>query len=450
MYFIYSLLLGLGFLILLPRFLLDALRHGKYVAGFRERLGSLSPISKQGRPVVWVHCVSVGETLAARPLVHALKKQFPQTLIAVSTITRTGQNLAREVFKHDAAKVFYFPFDWRWVVRRSLKAINPDTVLIMETELWPGFLRECERQQIPVALVNGRLSAQSFRRYRLIKGFIARVLQALDLAIMQTEADAERLRALGMVAEKTFVFGNMKFDAGAMPDSDKLTAEFHSRFGLADNSSLILAASTHAPEEKILLDALKQLRAKEPKPRLMIAPRHPERFAEVAALIERSGLSCTRRTNPADAVDTQAEVILLDSIGELPSVYSLATIVFVGGSIANTGGHNVLEPAVAGACVITGAHTYNFHSIVESFVAAEALIQLPPLPESEAAGALTDTISQLFAEPSKCLAMGTRARALVNENRGATERTLQALNSLLASANISENVAKFRASAPIA
>ncbi|HEV7745044.1 MAG TPA: 3-deoxy-D-manno-octulosonic acid transferase [Pyrinomonadaceae bacterium] len=452
MYFIYSLLLGLGFLILLPRFLLDAFRHGKYVAGFRERLGSLSPISKDGHPVVWIHCVSVGETLAARPLIHAIKKQFPQTLIAVSTITRTGQNLAREVFKHDAAKVFYFPFDWRWVVRRSMKAINPDTVLIMETELWPGFLRECRQQQIPVALVNGRLSAQSFRRYRLIKSFITRVLGALDLAIMQTEADADRLRDLGMDAKKTFVFGSMKFDAGAMPDSDSLTAEFRSRFGLTANFSLILAASTHPPEEKILLDALKQLRAKEPRPRLMIAPRHPERFGEAAAMVERSGFSYARRTNPADVADAQAEVILLDSIGELPSVYSLATIVFVGGSIAKTGGHNVLEPAAVGACVITGAHTYNFHSIVESFVAAEALIQLPPLPDSEITDALTETISRLLAEPSKRLELGACARSLVNENRGATERTLQALNSLLATpATVSKNVGQFRAGgAPIA
>ena len=167
MYFIYSLLLTVGFLVLLPRFLLDAFRHGKYVAGFRERWGSLSPIQAHGCPVIWIHCVSVGETQAARPLVQGLKKRFPQSLIAISTITLTGQNLAREIFKDDAAKVFYFPFDWRWVVRRTLKAINPDVVLVMETELWPGFLRECKIQQIPVALVNGRLSRQSSiqRRY---------------------------------------------------------------------------------------------------------------------------------------------------------------------------------------------------------------------------------------------------------------------------------------------
>src|SRR6185295_3737195 len=234
MYFIYSLLLGLAFLILLPRFLLDAFRHGKYVNGLRERLGALSPIATDGRPVVWIHCVSVGETQAARPLVQSIRERFPDTLIAVSTITVTGQNLAREVFKDDAAKVFYFPFDWRWVVRRTLKAINPNTVIVMETELWPGFLRECKRQQIPVALVNGRLSEQSFRRYRLIKGFMGRVLESLNVAVMQTEADAQRLRALGMDAAKIVISGSLKFDAGNLPDSDSLTTEFRQRFQLND------------------------------------------------------------------------------------------------------------------------------------------------------------------------------------------------------------------------
>jgi 3-deoxy-D-manno-octulosonic-acid transferase len=160
MYLIYSLLLGLGFLILLPRFLFDASRHGKYVAGFRERLGSITPIQRDGRPVIWIHCVSVGETQAARTLVQSLKKRLPDHLIAISTTTFTGQNLARQVFKHEAERIFYFPFDWSWIVRRALKAIDPSAVLIMETELWPVFLRECKSRQIPVAIVNGRLSQQ--------------------------------------------------------------------------------------------------------------------------------------------------------------------------------------------------------------------------------------------------------------------------------------------------
>ena len=457
MYFIYSLLLCLAFVILLPRFLLDAFRHGKYVAGFGERLGSLSPLANgeaNGQPVIWLHCVSVGETQAARPLVEGIRAQYPNHQIAISTITLTGQTLAREIFKHDAARVFYFPFDWRWTARRTLKAINPSAVLVMETELWPNFLRECKRQQIPVALVNGRLSEQSLRRYRVIRRFMTRILSSLNLAIMQTEADAERLRALGMNTDNTFVSGSLKFDAGTMPpteSADSLRTGFRERFKLADESPLILAASTHAPEERIILDAFRAVVSKsEPGPRLMIAPRHPERFAEVAALIEASGFRWTRRTAPAKVVDEQAEVILLDSIGELPSLYSLATIVFVGGSIAKTGGHNILEPAAIGACVITGAHTQNFQSIVETFVKAGAVVQLQPMSDSEATVEMADVILQLLADPGRRIRLGELARSLVNENLGATERTLQLIGPILSNpASAVERVGSRRAaSAP--
>jgi len=434
MYFIYSLLLTVGFLILLPRFILDAFRHGKYVAGFRERWGSLSPIRRNGRPVIWIHCVSVGETQAARPLVQGLRKRYPHSLIAISTITLTGQNLAREIFKDDAAKVFYFPFDWRWVVRRTLKAINPQVVLVMETELWPGFLRECEVQQIPVALVNGRLSTQSFRRYRPIRRFMARVLSCLSLAIMQTEADAQRLRALGMEPRKTFIFGNMKFDAGTMPDTDSLTTALRERFKL-DALPVILAASTHEPEETIILNSFRQVASRsETKPRLIIAPRHPERFAEVADLLKTAGLRWVRRTATPQASDVDAEVILLDSIGELRSVYTLASIVFVGGSIARTGGHNVLEPAAVGAPVIVGSHTYNFHSIVETFREAGAIVQLQPMSDSATIVELGNEISELLANPAKRRELGALAQRLVTENGGATERTLRALDSMITSA----------------
>jgi 3-deoxy-D-manno-octulosonic-acid transferase len=372
-------------------------------------------------------------------LVQGIRERFPETLIAISTITVAGQALAREVFKHDAAKVFYFPFDWRWVVRRTLKAINPSTVVVMETELWPGFLRECQRRQIPVALVNGRLSEQSFRGYRLIKGFMTRILQSLSLAVMQTEADAERLRALGMNADKIVISGSLKFDAGTMPATDSLTSEFRERFKLPADPPLILAASTHAPEERVILEAFKQINSNfGTRARLMIAPRHPERFAEVAALLEASGLRWARRSaaaNPGEMQsEAQSEVILLDTIGELRSVYSLASIVFVGGSIARTGGHNIIEPAAVGAAVITGAHTFNFQLIVETFLNAGALVQLPPLStssDSEAARALAKTISELLADPAKRLELGARARTLVNEHRGATERTLEPLSSIL-------------------
>jgi 3-deoxy-D-manno-octulosonic-acid transferase len=431
MYFIYSLLLAVGFLVLLPRFLYDAFRHGKYVAGFRERLGTLSPVT--GQPLIWIHCVSVGETQAARPLVLELRKQLPNHRIVISTTTLTGQNLAQEIFKHDVEKIFYFPFDWRWTVRRTLKALQPKVVLIMETELWPAFLRECERQQIPVVVLNGRLSERSFRRYRLFRDFMSRVLRGVSLAIMQTEADADRLRLLGISAEKVQVSGSLKFDAGTLPLNDALTAELRERFNFTGYSPLLLVASTHAPEERIVIDVFKRLIIRTPAARLLIAPRHPERFAEVAALVEASGLTWTRRSEQKNNGDRSATIILLDTIGELQSVYSLATVVFVGGSIARTGGHNILEPAAVGACIVTGAHTYNFREIVATFVRAKAIVQLQSMPDSDTAVELEKLFSALLTDREKRRLLGERAKRLVNQNRGATERTMALLKTLLAS-----------------
>lgn len=431
MYFIYSLLLAVGFLILLPRFLYDAFSHGKYVAGFRERLGAVTPVNTQ--PLLWIHCVSVGEAQAARPLVMELKKQLPNHRIAISTTTLTGQNLAREIFKSDAEKIFYFPFDWRWTVRRTLKALRPEAVLIMETELWPSFLRECERQTIPVVVLNGRLSEASFRRYRLFRTFMSRVLRGVSLAIMQTEADAERLRLLGIAADKVRVSGSLKFDAGALPLNEALTRQLAERFNFASDSPLILAASTHAPEERIIIDTFKRVIAQAvPSARLMIAPRHPERFAEVAALVDAAGLPWARRSLEAKPTDNTARIVLLDTIGELQSVYPLATVVFVGGSIAKTGGHNILEPAAVGACVLTGAHTYNFREIVKAFVQAEAIVQLPAMPDSEIELALEKMFVTFLSDQHIRRLMGERARQLVNQNRGATERTMALLKELLA------------------
>jgi 3-deoxy-D-manno-octulosonic-acid transferase len=432
MYQIYSLLLTLGFIVLLPRFLFDAFRHGKYVAGFRERLGSIaSPSTNQ--PVIWLHCVSVGETQAARPLADLIRRDYPNHSLVVSTITLTGQTLARQVFEGKAAKVFYFPFDWRWSVRRALRAIKPSAVLLMETELWPNFLRECSRQHVPVALVNGRISDKSLRRYRIVRNFFRRVIRTLDLAVMQSEHDAARLQELGYAPEKLFVSGSLKFDAGTAGVSMDLTERLRQRFNLSDAGNLLLAASTHAPEERIILESLKLVREKSAAGfRLIIAPRHPERFGEVAALLRSSGLRWKRRTEAENGLDKRAEVILLDTIGELPAAYSLATIVFVGGSIANTGGHNVLEPAAAGRCIVTGPHTHNFATIVDAFVNANALVKLPRLSEREMVQELARTLDELVRDPGKRVELGKRAEILLEQNVGAAERTMQLIEPLLA------------------
>ena len=433
MYFIYSVLLSIAFLILLPRFLFDALRHGKYVAGFRQRLGDVQPILDPHTPLIWIHAVSVGEAQAARPLVQELKTRFPDISLAISTTTRTGQELAHDIFKDDAVSIFYFPFDWRWTVRRVLSTIRPTAVIILETELWPGFLRECRNQKVPVAIVNGRLSGQSFRRYRLVKRFISRVLSFITLAIMQTDADANRLIELGMEPENVRVSGSVKFDAGLSPATTSAADYFDERFALNSPAPIILAASTHAPEERIILESFKQILTRQPDARLLIAPRHPERFNDVASLIELSGLSYSRRTKPAVVADRTNSVILLDSIGELQSVYSLATIVFVGGSIARTGGHNILEPAAVGACVVTGGYTHNFQAIVETFSKADALVQLSPMPEAEAREELTTVLTGLLVDHARRADIGARAKKLVNQNRGATQRTVDWLEPLLLS-----------------
>ena len=435
MYLAYSLLLSLGLLVLIPHFLYQALAHGKYLEGLRQRLGSLAPIAGE-RPLIWLHCVSVGETQAARPLVDRLRKEFPEHALVVSTITRTGQKLAQDVFGRQADRVFYFPFDWRWSVRRALRVINPSVVLLMETELWPNFLRECKARQIPVALVNGRISRQSFRRYSLIKLFLRRMLESVSIAVMQSEADADRLQELGMAPERICTAGNLKFDGGTVASAAEKTNEIRERFGLHGDAPLVLAASTHAPEEKIVLESFKQLRASQPVSaesalRLMAAPRHPARFAEVASLIQDSGLSWARRTNAANAADAEASVILLDTIGELPATYALATVVFVGGSIVDRGGHNILEPAAAGVPVVTGAHTHNFHAIVDLLRKADAIVQMPPVEGDAAATELAKTVGELLANPSRRTELATRAKQLIVTNQGAAERTVKIITPLL-------------------
>jgi 3-deoxy-D-manno-octulosonic-acid transferase len=434
MYVLYSLLLTLAIFALLPLFLLDALRHGKYVAGLRERLGDAPEVDASGRAVIWLHCVSVGETQAARPLARALLERFPSHALVISTTTLTGQRLAREVFRDDAAAVFYFPFDWAWSVRRSLRKVKPSLVLVMETELWPRFLRECRRRDVPVALVNGRISEKSFKGYRRLGGFIKSVVGALTLAVMQTEADAGRIHALGLSPERTRVSGNIKFDADTNTGEQAITTELRERFAFDGARPLIIAASTHAPEEAMTLDAFQKTcaaLASSKRPRLLIVPRHPERFKEVAALVEASGLSWARRSSPPRADDRACDVVLLDSIGELRAAYPLAALVFVGGSIAPTGGHNVLEPAAAARCIVTGAHTFNFTSIMRDFLERDALVQLPALNNADAPSALAQIFRELLNTDERRCRTGERARAALEESRGATDATIKFLAPLL-------------------
>ena len=274
---------------------LFVLRRGKYTEGLAQRLGGAPEVDAGGKPILWLHCVSVGETQAARPLFQALLEAFPHYALVVSTTTLTGQRLAQEMFSEQAAAVFYFPFDWAWTARRALRRVKPSAVLLMETELWPNFLRLCRANKIPTAIVNGRLSAKSVRGYSRLHFFISRVVNDLTLALMQDEADASRLQSLGLPASRVHISGNIKFDLAPAADEKGLADALRARFQLAASRPLIVAASTHAPEEKIVLEALRILRETQPTARLLIAPRHPERFAEVASGIEKTGWQGARR-----------------------------------------------------------------------------------------------------------------------------------------------------------
>jgi 3-deoxy-D-manno-octulosonic-acid transferase len=425
MYFLYSLLLTIGLILASPLLIFDAIRKGKYLTGLSQRLGKPRPINSDHRPVIWLHCVSVGETAAARTLVNALAKQFPSHQIAISTTTITGQEVARRIFTDRAAAIFYFPIDWAWTVRRVLRTLNPSVVLVMETELWPRLFHECRRNDIPVVLVNGRISDRSFPRYRLVRSFMREVLNELSLALVQSEQDSMRLRELGLRESKILTTGNLKFDTAETAIDDRITDTFRRQFGLDGSRPVIVAASTHDPEERIAIEAFTTIK-NEGRARLIIAPRHPERFESVASLIKDSAFTWGRRSQ-AGSMDRAADIVLLDTVGELNSIYDLADIALVGGSITPHGGHNVLEPAARKVCVVTGPHTENFLAVTKALLDDGAMIQLPEFPSAETAAQLAAVLASLLRDEARRRAIGQKAQAVCRRNVGATERTVAAI-----------------------
>jgi 3-deoxy-D-manno-octulosonic-acid transferase len=421
LYALYSLLLALGFVLGLPWFLWKGWSSGRYFGSFRARLGRLPPGSGTGdRKSIWVHAVSVGEVLAVGPLLAALRVRFPALRLFVSTATITGQAVARQRLAADG--VLYAPFDFPGPVRRTLAALDPALLVLVETELWPNLIHETRRRGARVALVNGRISPRSFARYRRVRPLMERLLAEVDLFLMQSEPHAARVRELGAPEARVRVLGNLKFDAlpPAAPDEGLLRL----LAGPADRP-LWIAGSTVAGEEALVLAAFRELRARFPRSLLLIAPRHPERFGEVAALVAAEGFRCRRRTRTEGQPD-EHDVLLLDTLGELAQLYPLASVVFVGGSLVPAGGHNVLEAAMAGRAVVVGPHMENFSEIVEGFRAEEALVQVASAEE------LGAEVAGLMADHARRQELGERARALVERNRGAVQRTVDALAPLVA------------------
>jgi 3-deoxy-D-manno-octulosonic-acid transferase len=435
---LYSLLLTLLAALLLPYFLWQGLRRGKYLGQWPARLGwgggaldGGSPLEGESGPVIWLHAVSVGETLAARPLCRALKSRYPEGKIFLTTTTATGQAVAQAQVP-EADMIGYYPFDWAFAVRRVLDRVKPELVILMESELWLNFLSECRRREIPVVVANGRISDRSFPRARRVRFLVRRLYGLVTRFVMQSEVDAARAVALGADPARVIVAGNLKYDVGlggGAVDEARLAALESLCGGRA--TPLIVAGSTHPGEEAIVLAAWQRLRVREGMAggRLLIAPRHPERFNEVAELIGAAGLTMVRRSQAAAGV--AGEVILLDSIGELALVYELATLVLVGGSLRPIGGHNILEPALAGRPIVVGPYMHNFREMTAGFLRADALIQIGGEDDEVLTARLAEVWASLLADPAAAAAMGERARQTVEANRGATARTVAMIAALI-------------------
>jgi 3-deoxy-D-manno-octulosonic-acid transferase len=419
----YSILLTFAFILSLPWFLWKGRSTGKYLQTFRERMGRLPVyLNVDGDRSIWIHAVSVGEVLAARPLVAALRERLPSHRIFLSTTTTTGNAVARKSIR-GIDGLLYAPFDFPHPVRYALEVLNPSVLVLVETELWPNLIHEAKRRGTRVALVNGRISPRSFPRYHRFRRLLRPVLGEMDAFLMQGEPHAECIRQLGASAERVQVTGNLKFDAvepGRLPERlARLLA------GGEDKRPLWIAGSTVEGEEPLVLSAFHRVRERVPRARLLIAPRHPERFAAVPGMVEAAGFRCLRRSG----LDPQAwhgdEVMVLDTLGELAQVYALASVVFVGGSLVPAGGHNILEPAVAGRPVIVGPHMENFQEIADEFRAEQAIVQVASTEE------LGSQVAALFLDERRRSALGERARGVVCRNRGAVARSADALVALL-------------------
>jgi 3-deoxy-D-manno-octulosonic-acid transferase len=430
MFLVYSLFLTIGVLLMAPYYLWQHRGRGRSRAYWRERLGILPGDFRQlagsGIPgTIWVHAVSVGETLAVAELVRQFQEHHPERKVFISHITPAGRETGEARLPKVAGR-FYLPLDWDVCVSRTLRQLQPALLLIAETELWPNLLRAAHEFGCRIVLVNARLSDGSFRGYRLLRPFMRRVLQNVDCIFAQTPNDAERFRQLGAPSERVFVAGNLKFD-GAPPPIGQLPGRLRTVLDEAQRGPVLVAASTMPREEPLVLQAWQEIRDLYPRALLILAPRHPVRFEQVAQLLSDQKRTFVRRTaletGGEELVSQLAtpEVLLLNTIGELGGLFQAADVVFIGGSLVPTGGHNLLEPAFWGKPVVFGPHMHNFRDAAERFVRGGAAVQV------ESPAELAAECTRLFRDAAHRDRLGAMAKRVLEEESGATRRILERL-----------------------
>lgn len=418
-----------------PWLLFKALTTGKYRRGLCAKLtGSVAPVAhapgsagaSPSRPTAWFHAVSVGEVHLLRPVMAAFRTRHPDWRCVISTTTDTGMEEAKKHFPDLPA--IWWPLDFTWSVRRALETVQPNLVVLAEGEIWPNFVAAAKARNIPIAVINGRMSPRSFQRYCRIGWFTRQLFPSIDLLAVQTKEYARNFRSLGAPAERIHVTGSVKYDGVSGDRNQPKTQELAQLFDVKGDDLVWIAGSTQAPEEDIVLGIFRTLKEEHPNLRLFVVPRQKERFDEVAKLLESSGESFVRRSAipPGANAPGSPRLILLDTIGELGALWGLAHVAYVGGSLdGKRGGQNMIEPAAYGAAVVFGPHIWNFQDTVERLMMADAAIQIQDAAELEA------TIRQLLANATERQRLGQAARRLVQEQQGATARTIDLLSQLI-------------------
>lgn len=409
------------------------LARGKYRAGWGQKLLGRVPRRAAAGNCVWFHAVSVGEVLQLEPLLEALAERDPSLEIAISTTTATGFDVASQ--RYPGRRIFYFPLDFSWAVNAALARIRPTAIALVELELWPNFILAAAGRNVPLILVNGRVGERSFRGYRRIGPLIRKIVRAFDILAVQSDDYARRLIALGAEPDRVHVTGSIKFDRAATDRANARTAELRRAFGLKSDETVFIAGSTQELEERYAIETYLKLRPGYPGLRLILVPRHKERFDAVARLVESEfGLPLLRRDQAKQSLESGArpgragereQVLLLDTLGELSACWGLAQIAFVGGSLTCRGGQNMIEPAGFGAAVLFGPNTWNFKDVVELLLSHEAAIVVRTAAE------LTLRVEELLSDSARRVELGHRARDLVAAQRGATARTVALIGRLL-------------------
>jgi 3-deoxy-D-manno-octulosonic-acid transferase len=419
--------------LLSPVILWRMLRHGRYRRGIQQKLFGRLPVTPDGRPVAWFHAVSVGEIVQLQKIVDEFRRQTGNTwMVVVSTSTDTGYDLASQRFP--GCQLVWFPLDFSWAVRTALQTLKPRLLVLVELELWPGLLLECSRQQVPVAIVNARLSERSFRRYLRGTWFLQPIFSRIALVAAQSQPCAERLQRLGVPADRIHITGSVKFDGVACSPQHPPTQLLRKLFQIDAQAPVLMAGSTQAPEERRILEAWQQLRRLHPSLQLILVPRHRERFDEVAEMVQAAGVPLLRRSQLS--ADTPAPhagsdcVRLLDTIGELSACWGLADIAFVGGSFGSRGGQNMIEPAAWGAAVTFGPNTWNFRDVVQIFRDADACRQVQSPAE------LLPLIQHWLDQPLERQRIGTAAATVVRNQQGAVLATVRLLQSQFVTTNV--------------